>query len=164
MDDPGLFSNSVRDLIAIGSMGITVVGFGLTIAQLRRTKKAADAAREAIERTTRDDRSDFTRYVFSGVERCLAESKQFVHRKDWKSASLSVAELAGHAAQLISVDPEWQTLATDLREWELSLKQRKPKGGPPFAAEKWDRLVLQLHRKVAQHHGPFKSGDRGQSS
>jgi hypothetical protein len=148
-----LLSEAWRDIIAVGSLIVTVIGFWLAIWQIRKTKSAALAAQDAANRSFEESRNHFQRYVISCSTRFLAESKLYASNESWDKAGLRLGDLADQVAQLTDTDQSWSAFLIELRQWETTFKSM-PRG--KFAIRKWTGFLERLQSKVDSHHGPYK--------
>lgn len=148
-----------RDLIAVASVFVTLVGFILALWQLRKTRSAAEKAREAAERSREESRRDYHRYVVANLPRLLDGAKRFVDANDWQGAILRLSDIAEHVAQLADLDGDWNTLAPESRIWEDTLRAVARGSIKEIPPKKWKEFVLRLHTKIDQYHGPFKGPD-----
>jgi hypothetical protein len=126
-----LLSETWRDLVSLGSTAITLIGFALTIWQLRKTRGAAIAARDASTRAIEESRGHFRRYALANAVRCLAESKVYFEAESWRLVGLRLNDFADQVAQLASSDASWQPLLHELRVWEQLMKMPDPVRSPP---------------------------------
>jgi hypothetical protein len=161
-----LLSESWRDIIAIASAVVTVVGFVLTvislvyaIRQIWKTQSAANAAKEAALRALAESQRNYQRYALANALRLLAEAKIYVDGETWDKAMLRLSDLAEQASQLADSDRDWKTFAKELRIWEETSKNISRKGSR-FDSKKWGLFLLRLQDKIDSSHGPFKDIDQ----
>jgi hypothetical protein len=148
-----LLSEAWRDIIAVGSLIVTVIGFWLAIWQIRKTKSAALAAQEAANRSFEESRNHFQRYVISCSTRFLAESTLYASNKSWDKAGLRLGDLADQVSQLTDTDQSWSAFLKELREWETAFNSMP---GRKIAIRKWTSFLERFQSKVDSHHGPYK--------
>lgn len=148
-----LLRDAWRDIIAVGSLVITVVGFGLSLYQLRKTKSAALAARDAANRAIEESRGSFRRHVLACAVRFLAETRLHANAGNWEKTASRLGDLADQLSQLSDADQNWHGLLIELREWEVKIVSR-PMTEP--MKRKWSMLMQRLQQKVDSQHGPFK--------
>jgi hypothetical protein len=148
-----LLSESWRDIISLGSLVVTVVGFVLAFWQIRKTKSAADAARDAAIRAYDENRGLYRRFVLSCATRFLVEARFYADSEHWDRASLRLRDVGDQVSQLLDADPDWQDLLAELRRLDAALGAN-PK--PKFTGKRWVTLIERLQAKIDSHHGPFK--------
>ncbi len=90
----------------VGVLGLLVgvVGFGYTIYQVWKVKAAAEAAKEAAEKTLAESREAYEKFVGAFASRLLSDLEDAVNSKDWALATIrakDVAELVSTASQSI---------------------------------------------------------------
>lgn len=162
-----LLTDFWRDLTAIASAAITIVGFIVTVVslvyairQIRQTKSAAEAAREAATSALAESRRGFQRYAAANAHRFVNEAKIHVENKSWAMAALRLSDLADQAAQLASIEAAWIQLAEELREWEATSRRVAAGELKRFAANKWFEFALRLQAKIDSYYGPFPAAGR----
>jgi len=157
MNEEPLLTEAWRDIIALGSLAVTLVGFGLAYWQLRKTKTAALAAQEAAERSVDESRRQFQSYILACSMRYLAEAKLLASRNQWPEASTRLGDLADQMVQLADFDEDWLPLLSEVRDWagKIDDPTKKPRMRSKFVA-----TLQRVQQKVDSHHGPFKSVGR----
>jgi hypothetical protein len=118
-----------NNVIAVGGFILTAVGFVVTvlsliyaIRQIKETKSAATAARDAATAALAESRRYFQRYVAANCHRYVHEVIIHVENKEWHLAALRLDDLADQVAQLSSEDHAWQRFVDELRTWRALLK------------------------------------------
>jgi hypothetical protein len=135
-----------------------------TIRQIRETKSAAAAARDAANETLAESRRSYQRYAASVAYRLVSEAKIHVDNKAWGQAALRLGDLADQALQLASADPGWGELADELRKWEADFRRISLGYKKGIAATKWNEFLVRLHREIARYHGPFPAAGQEMSN
>src|SRR4051812_24558135 len=95
-------SEGWRDAISIVSLIATVVGLLYAIAQIRKTKSAANAAKEAADKALAESRRSYHRFAARNARRLVSEAKIHVDNKAWALAAFRLNDLADQVAQLAS--------------------------------------------------------------
>lgn len=176
-----------NDLYAAGgfwigaiSLVVGVVGFIFAIVQIRlaktatnEAKTAAVAAKEAAEKTLRESKDAFERFVAAHAGRMLSELQTAVTGADWKVAELRSRDMA----DIISTLPTTSSTATDDKITEAveqlrafghtfaELAEKKAKRlAPKVAKDRWRPLLQTLHARLDQLRAPFRENDDGQLS
>lgn len=159
------------DFLAVGGFVLTIVGFVATllslyyaIRQLRETKSAAVAAREAATAALVESRRNYLRHVAANSHRYVNEVIIHVENQAWQYAALRLDDLADQLAQLGIEDPECKPFADEVRSWAATAKGHAAGGGRKFAATKWTRFLLRLRAKIDSYYGPFPASDQESSN
>jgi len=150
-----LLSEFWRDVLAVASAIITVLSLLYAILQIRKTKSAAIAAKEAVEKVHEESQRNFQRYALTNALRFMTEAKVHAESRAWDKAALRLGDLADQAAQLAYFDEEWKQLAVELRRWEDTMK-RVGSQKANLAPMKWSAFLLRVQLKVDESHGPFR--------
>lgn len=151
MPTRALLSDFGRDAFALASTIVTLVGFIIAYWQIRKTKSAALAAKDAADRSFGESRRHFQKYVLSNILRSLAEAKILVAAQARDKAAMRLNDLGDQISQLADTDEGWQILLSEVRYWETVFR-----GNRRIATKKWDDLVDRLQAKIDSVHGPFK--------
>jgi hypothetical protein len=136
----------------------------VAVAQINKTKRAAEASRDAISLTLAHTRSAFNQYALSSGDHFLSEAKIFFDAKNWPMAALRLGDLAVQAAQLAQTAPTtdvagWNSLATHFRKWEGTCRRldaQELEIGPNLTV-KWHKFTGEASAQLDNHHGPFAS-------
>ena len=150
-------SESWSDLVAIGGLILTASGFAITIAQLRKTKSAADAAREAAERASSESRQQFQNLVSSNAHTFISQVRESVDRKDWSGAARRVNDLADQMALVPQQDIEFAQLINDLRAWGSRFSRLASGDLKKFYNSRWENFFLLLQQRIDSLRAPFAS-------
>jgi hypothetical protein len=157
-----LLSDGWRDVISIASLILSVLGLAATVVglwyaidQIRKTKSAADAAKEAADEALTESRESYNRYTAANAHRLLKEVKIHVQGEVWILAAVRLADLADQVAQLANEDPEWKPFADELREWEAACQRRARGVKKRFAVDKWGEFTRRLQAQMDSWSGPF---------
>jgi hypothetical protein len=137
-------SEGWRDAVSITSLVATIVGLWYAIVQIRRTKSAANAAREAADKALAESRRSYHRYTLANAQRFIKEAKIHVENKTWALAAFRLNDLADQAAQLVGEDPEWRLFANELREWEATCQGQARGLKKTFTVLKWSEFTRRL--------------------
>ena len=150
-----LLNDMARDIISLVSLVVSLVGFGVTIWQLRKTRSAADAAKRSAELALEESRNKFRKYVFANVLRLLSEARLHGENRVWERAAVRLNDLADQVSQLSDADEEWAELLSRLRAWNEVLLDptRRDK---PATQKKWAELITRVQSKIDREHGPFR--------
>jgi hypothetical protein len=154
-----LLSEAWRDILTIVSLVITAAGFlgtvvGLVYAirQIKQTKTAALAAKEASDRALADSRKGFHHYTAANAHRFVNEAKIHVGNESWAMAAMRLGDLADQLAQL---GAEWKELVAKLREWDAACTRRANGSRKSFALDKWSDFAVHLQERIDGYYGPF---------
>src|SRR4051794_3034814 len=131
--------------VGVVGLVIGVVGFAVTIWQIRQAKTAADAAKDAANRTLTESKDSFERFVAAFASRLLSELQRAEDSKDWQLANLRTHDLAELLGTIDVVEFDATVLVARLREFEQKFADRKAERNPKFSQVKWDKLVNDLH-------------------
>jgi hypothetical protein len=148
-------SEAVRDALSIVGFIVTVLGLIYAIRQIRLTKSAADAAKEAADKALLESQKSYQRYTAGNAHRFVNEAKIHVEYKAWSLAAFRLNDLADHVAQLAGEDSEWRDLADELRQWEATCQGQARGQKKGFAVAKWAEFTRRLQAKMADWFGPF---------
>ncbi|MCI0705763.1 MAG: hypothetical protein L0241_32280, partial [Planctomycetia bacterium] len=91
-------------VVGVVGLVVGVVGFGYTIYQVWKVKAAAEAAKEAAEKTLAESREAYEKLAGAFASRLLSDLEDAVNSKDWALATIrakDVAELVSTASQSI---------------------------------------------------------------
>jgi hypothetical protein len=159
-----ILNESWRDVVSIGSLLVTIVGFGVTIWQLMKTQSAAKAAERAAKRTLEESRFAFHKFAVALAHRYVHEAKIHVDNEAWEKAAIRLSDLTDQVNQLVSLDESWATLATELHTWSVTCNRLKGNELRRFPQkDKWLELCSRIEAKLNQLLGPFaepKGGDK----
>lgn len=150
-----------NDLNSIIGVFGTLLGFGITFWQLMKTKKAAEAARDAANRTAEAARNNYAHFVISTCQRFVSEARIHVETGHFELAALRCDDLAGQFVLARNATPDAiedaDSLVKRLRDFaEAFRKVSKPPGKLSGAAiAKWARFLLELSGRIDHMHGPF---------
>lgn len=156
-------------IFSILGLIVGVVGFGIAIYQIIKTKRAAEAAQEAARKTLAESKDSYERFVGAYASRLLSELQNAVNAKDWKLASIrcqDVAELmatlpfSGHEAS----DEMIIELVAGLRDFSQTFTDNIPDKKSQLARgilKKWRDLVNSLHSRLDQLRAPFRENTYG---
>jgi hypothetical protein len=160
-----LLSESWRDIIAIASAVVTVVGFVLTVSHwFTRSANHEDAICGECGEGSRAPSPGGKPAELPALRprECIktpGRSENFVDGEIWDKAMLRLSDLAEQASQLADADRAWKTFATDLRIWEETMKNISRKGSR-FDSKKWGQFLLRLQDKIDSSHGPSRISTR----
>lgn len=153
MNGMPLLSETWRDIIALGSLAITIVGFVIAFLQIRKTRSAALAARDVANKVFDESRTHFQRHVLSYAMRFLAEAKLHANVGQWEKTAVRLGDLADQVSQLSDVDQSRQPLLIELRRWETKVISRPM---TESMKKKWMSVVGRVQERIDSQNGPFK--------
>lgn len=148
--------------IGVAGLLLGYVGYRIAITQLRQTKQAADAAREAAEKTVAENKEAFERFVAAFAGRLLSELQAAANRLDWKVAELRAHDLADLLATLPVAAPAAEsgeatrTLREFAQEFARKATDPEPKKLTAAARKRWDSLLLTLRQQLDRLRAPFR--------
>jgi hypothetical protein len=143
------------DGVAITGLSVTMAGFGFTLYQLRKTKSAAEAAREAANRAYAESRRYFQSLVASNAHSLVIQVRETVERKDWGNASRRVNDLADQMALLCQADADAVQFVNDVRSWGSRFARLASGDLKKFYNTRWDSFLLVLQRRIDMLRTPF---------
>ena len=81
----------------VGILGLVigVGGFWIAIWQIRKTKRAVEAAQEAASSMMEENKKAYQRFVGSYASLLLSELQKAVNANDWRMASMRSLDLGG---------------------------------------------------------------------
>ncbi len=150
-----------NDLDALVGVFGTLIGFGITFWQLLKTKRAAEAARDAANRTAEAARNNYAHFVISTCQRFVSEARIHVDMGRFELAALRCDDLAGQLVLVCNATPgaidDAASLIARLRDFaEAFRKASRPLGKLSNAATaKWAKFLLELSGRIDHMHGPF---------
>lgn len=142
-----------RDVIALLSVVLTTAGLIYAIIQIRKTKSAAEAAKESAQQTLRESQSRFQRYAAASANRFLNEAKIHVGHKDWDKASDRIYLVADQTNLLAAIAREWVGIEQELRKW-ATLCNRLALGESKRFPRKWSEFVGAIQGRLNETLGP----------
>ena len=153
------------DFYAAGGFWLGVVGFvvgtiglSVTIWQVRETKRAAIAAKDAAEQTLLESRTQFRRFLASSAHRYLAEARRAVDDGSWEMAAMRANDMADLLGQMPSTEKAVQRLTDDLRKFAqiFASKSKNPAGDVcEFQPAKWASLLIKVQKVLDRVQAPF---------
>lgn len=158
----------------VGVVGLILgfIGYKIAIAQLRQTKQAADAAREAAERTLAENKEAFERFVAAYAGRLLSELRGAVNRLEWGLAELRAHDLADLLATLpttpgIQHDAGLTEGVRTLRAFAQRFAQKATQTPPTnfrvdVLRREWEPLLLLFHQRLDRLKAPFRDTSHDQ--
>lgn len=75
----------LSDWLSLAGIIVSLLGFWLSLAQIRKTKSAAESARDTAIKTTESVRKLDSLVGFSSVSKSLDEIKEALHRHDYQA-------------------------------------------------------------------------------
>jgi hypothetical protein len=178
------FNEWWNDFFAAGGFWVGVfgtvlglVGFAIAIYQIvlakratMEAKTAAEAARDAAEKTFAENKEAYERFVGAFASRLLSELNRAVHGKDWKLANLRCDDLAELLATLPSSENREQDEAVtesvrSLREFAQTYARMVTSKAAELSrpnVKKWEPLLQLLHNQLDYLRRPFRENSDGQ--
>ncbi|MBA4067359.1 MAG: hypothetical protein C0501_27345 [Isosphaera sp.] len=125
-----------NDFYTVGGFFVGLVGFGVTLWQLRKTKYAAEAAAQASRDTLAENKESYERFVGAFASRLLSELQHAVNESDWKIAKVRAHDLAELLGTLpttgaAALDGATRTAGDNLREFAQTFAESTPPRGVP---------------------------------
>jgi hypothetical protein len=154
-----LLSEGVRDILALVGFVATIAGLAYAIIQIRKTKSAAEAARQAADVAADESRKAYRRHVGSHSHRFINEAKIHVENQAWNLAAARLSDLADQAAQLSHATPEWKAVGAEIREWESRCLRLASGAKKRFLPEKWTEFLVLVQARVDDVYGPFANAE-----
>jgi hypothetical protein len=151
-----LLPDFLRDIIAIASLVVTIIGFVIAFLQIRRTRSATEAARAAAENALAQSQRSYGHFTVAIAHRMISEIQSHVQKKNWEVGSLRLRDLADQIVQLEGTETDWKKDATKLRKWaEICFRQLDAAEAQTFDREKWSEFFLKLQSKIDSHFRPY---------
>ena len=116
---------SWRDVVATGGLAVTIIGFGVTIWQLLKTKSAAKAAELAAKKAMQESRFAYQKFTVALAHRFVHEVKIHVDYEAWEKAAIRLSDLTDQVNQLTSLDRTWAAFADELHAWSVTCSRLK---------------------------------------
>lgn len=124
-------TQAVLDAISVGGSVLSLVGLGIAISQIVKTRKAADAAAAAARETQARIANAVILADLSTSTRSVEEVKEFIRSRKYEPALLRVSDLNHMVIQLqhlasSSTPPDWtiREMLTNLSVLRDLLEQR----------------------------------------
>ena len=160
MTEPGLLSNTWRDMLAlIGVVGfvLTAIGVWLAWAQMRRTATAAKAATDAAIATFDESRARYNKLIVNQSARLLADCQVRIQNSDWTALIIRTDDLIQCLVQLSEQDTTWSVLLVELQEMEKLFNRIRLTRltYSDKTRNRWDTLYQELRAKIFQQVDPF---------
>jgi hypothetical protein len=164
--DPGWsdFYTIAGFLLTLMGFVVGVIGFVVAIWQIYKTKRAAEAALDAANRTLSENKEAYERFVGAYATRLLSELQNAVNDKSWKLANIRCHDLAELVATLPPSggkirDEGVAELVMILRDFgqlfAVFASIEKPKLARD-SMKKWNELLQGLHQCLDQLRAPFR--------
>src|SRR4051794_30158637 len=119
-----MLSDVWRDIISIGGFLLTIAGLLYTMRQVWLAKSAAEAAKNAADRTLDESRKSFQRYIAANAHRFINEAKMSIENEQWAAAAMRLRDLADQLAQLTGLSLALEQLRTAARRWAEDCSRR----------------------------------------
>ena len=120
-----ILNESPRDLVTLVGFAGTVLGFIVTIWQLRKTQSAAKAAEVAANKTQEENRFAFYKFTVALAHRYVNEAKIHVDNEAWERAAIRLSDLTDQVNQLVPLDNAWSAMAGELHGWSVTCNRLK---------------------------------------
>jgi hypothetical protein len=163
--------------VGVVSLVVGFIAFIIAIIQLRQARDAAlasqtaaEAARDAAQKTLRESKDAFERFVAAHAGRILSELESAVGEANWEIAVLRARDMAEIIATLPAAssptrDDKIAEAVNELREFghtftEFAEKEAK-RLQPKVAKEQWQPLLERLHTRLDQLRAPFRETHDG---
>jgi hypothetical protein len=150
-----LVTDLQRDWISIAGFLVTLLGFIYAIRQIRMTKTAAEAARDAAQKAVEEGHALIQRFAASNAHRFIHESRNFIQQEQWDKAALRLRDLADQMAQLAFLNEELRSFVDKIREFANFCDKKESGVKEPFRINKWNEFVVVLQAKLDTLHKPF---------
>lgn len=115
---PHVISDGLGDIIAIGGLVVSIVGFFVAISQIFKTKKAAIAANEAAYDAKKGMQKEFMLSDISSSAKSIEELKSLMRRERYEDALFRISDLNSQLIQLRHLNyfqkEEFQKLFQDI--------------------------------------------------
>jgi hypothetical protein len=151
----------------IGVLGcvVGVAGFWIALVQIKKTQRAALAARDAANKTLAETKEAYERFVAAFASRLLAELQNAANAKQWQLAHIRSHDLAELLATLPGTGHESTDAANiesvrSLREFGQRFAEATTSNKVLFPAklvnERWKPLLQLLHARLDRLRAPFR--------
>jgi hypothetical protein len=156
----------------IGVFG-TLIGFGITLWQVSRTRKIAEAARDAALKTAEADRSEVIRFAITSCRRMLDQATIYVEDSRYEAAAMRCSDIADELSDVDRMRPGTipgaKKLVAELRAfaeaWKKLAATTVRSGNNPVGdnqAAKWRRVVRRLHAVIDPMYGSLAPGQEAE--
>lgn len=156
-------------LVGVISLVLGVIAFYYTLRALweardaaKASKTAAEAARDAANKTLAESKGAYGKFVGSFASRILADLKKAVDDQDWKLATVRADDLAEFVASVPHEIPTAGDEAALLRVFGRKFAAGDAEHKPKFNTAKWNELILKLHAHLDSVNAPF-GGESGKT-
>ena len=162
-----------NDFYTAGGFFVGVIGFAAAFYQIRETKRAAIAARDAANKSLAETKEAYERFVGAFASRLFAELRSAVTGKDWSLANIRSHDLAELLATLPSsgdesIDAAGIESVRSLREFGQAFAEtvaaKKPQPPAKLMRDRWKPLLQLLDMRLDRLKAPFREKNDGQSS
>jgi hypothetical protein len=137
-----------NDFFTVAGFFVGVIGFAVTIWQLRRTRSAAQAAKQAALQTLNETRVAYDRFIAGIAYKYFAELRMYADSKQWHLALLRCDDLADLLSQQKVQDLAVAATMRQLREFSRVFVDMRDLTRMKFSRKKWDIAVTSIHTLV----------------
>ncbi len=151
-----ILNESWRDMVTLCGFGLTMLGFVVTLIQLRKTQSAARAAEVAAKRALEESRFAFHKFTVALAHRFVHEAKIHADNEAWEKAAIRLSDLTDQVNQLAPLGEKWVAIAVELHTWSVTCNRLASKEINKFPKKKkWLDLCSRLEATLNQLLGPF---------
>jgi hypothetical protein len=138
--------------LSLFSLLIGAVGLGITYWQVKRTLRAAEAAKDAAEQTEKQSVVSFRKFAAWILARQLAELEQSYNQEKWELASSRAEDIAILLAQLVP----GSSLPTQFRNFSADFLKKTRQPNARIIRKDWLALMQSTKSTLDNLNAPFK--------
>ena len=154
-------------LVSVVSLVLGIIAFRYTLIQVwearaaaELSQTAAEAARDAANKTLAESKVGHERFIATLASRLLSELQRAMAEKDWKLAEVRCNDLAELLGSLGAATAE---LALELRHYAQWFTQAARGGRAKLGRTKWDKLIAELHAVRDKLNAPLREQSDGET-
>jgi hypothetical protein len=156
-----LLNDVWRDIISITGWVLTIVALWYTIWQVRETKRAADAAKQAAVDAAEEYRRSVVRFSAATAHRFVIEVQGHVDSGEWALAGLRLHDLAQYFGHIAADSPDaGRQDVDDLRRWAQAAAVAQSDASK-FSRKRWNAFIRRVQSKIDEYHRPFSEEEPG---
>ncbi len=157
-------------LVGVVSLVLGIIAFRYTLIQVWQARAAAElsqtaaeAARDAANKTWAESKVGHERFIATLASRLLSELQRAMAEKEWILAKVRCNDLAELLASLSAAHASATELAQELRQYAQRFEQAAGGAQVKFGRRKWDKLIGKLHAVRDKLSAPFREKSDGET-
>jgi len=143
---------------------LTAAGLIYAIAQIRKTKSAAQAAEEAAKIVLHETQKSFQKYVIALAHRFINEVKALVRAQppDWVKAAMRLSDLADQMAHTVSPAAVANSEVDEVRNWAGRFHKYAVGKLKRFPDKEWEAFLARFESRIDSLMRPFELKNEGE--